>query len=128
MARSLELRLPDVAATRALGECLAGLLRPGDVIALKGPLGAGKSEFARAVIRARAGAKIEVPSPSFTLAQDYAFPGLTIRHIDLYRIDDPAELTEVGLDAPEGDEAWLIEWPERAGRLLPGDRLDLSLE
>jgi tRNA threonylcarbamoyl adenosine modification protein YjeE len=128
VARSLELRLNDLAATRALGERLAGLLRPGDVIALKGPLGAGKSELARAVIRARAGAKIEVPSPSFTLVQDYVLPGLTIRHIDLYRIDDPAELTELGLHAPEGEEAWLIEWPERAGRLLPVDRLDVIFE
>ena len=128
MARRVELRLGDPAATRALGAHLAGLLRPGDVIALRGPLGAGKSELARGLIQARAGAEIEVPSPSFTLIQDYAFPGLTIRHIDLYRIDDPAELTELGLDAPEGEEAWLIEWPERAGKLLPDDRLDIVLE
>jgi tRNA threonylcarbamoyl adenosine modification protein YjeE len=128
VARARELLLPDVAATGALGARLAGLLRPGDVIALRGPLGAGKSELARAMIRARAGAAIEVPSPSFTLVQDYVLPGLTIRHIDLYRIDDPAELSEIGLDAPEGEEAWLIEWPERAGRFLPGDRLDLALE
>ena len=128
MARRVELRLGDPAATRALGERLAGLLRPGDVVGLRGPLGAGKSELARGLIRARAGAGIEVPSPSFTLIQDYAFPGLTIRHIDLYRIDDPAELSELGLEAPEGDEAWLIEWPERAGKLLPDDRLDIVLE
>ena len=128
MARRVELRLDDPAATRALGARLAGLLRPGDVIALRGPLGAGKSELARGLIRTRAGAEIEVPSPSFTLVQDYVLPGLTIRHIDLYRIGDPAELSEIGLDAPQGDEAWLIEWPERAGKLLPDDRLDIALE
>jgi len=128
VARRVELRLVDVAATRALGARLAALLRPGDVIALEGPLGAGKSELARAVIRARAGAEVEVPSPSFTLVQDYALPGLLIRHIDLYRIDDPAEFSELGLDAPGGDEAWLIEWPARAGSLLPDDRLDLLLD
>jgi len=128
VARRVRLRLDDPAATRALGAHLAGLLQPGDVIALRGPLGAGKSELARGLIRTRAGAEIEVPSPSFTLVQDYVLPGLTIRHIDLYRIGDPAELSEIGLDAPQGDEAWLIEWPERAGKLLPDDRLDIVLE
>jgi tRNA threonylcarbamoyladenosine biosynthesis protein TsaE len=128
VARILELRLNDLTTTRALGRRIAGLLRPGDVVALRGPLGAGKSELARAMIRARAGVEIEVPSPSFTLVQDYAFPGLTIRHIDLFRIDDQAELFELGLEAPEAEEAWLIEWPERAGKLLPDDRLEIVLE
>lgn len=125
--RPVELHLADLAATRALGERLASLLRRGDVIALRGPLGIGKSELARALIRARAGAAIEVPSPSFTLVQDYALPGLTIRHIDLYRLRDGAELVELGLDAPAAGEAWVIEWPERAGPELPEDRLDLEL-
>jgi tRNA threonylcarbamoyladenosine biosynthesis protein TsaE len=128
VARILQLNLNDLATTRVLGRRIAGLLRPGDVVTLRGPLGAGKSELARGLIRARAGAEIEVPSPSFTLVQDYVFPGLIIRHIDLYRIDDPAELTELGLTAPEAEEAWLIEWPERAGKLLPDDRLEIVLE
>jgi tRNA threonylcarbamoyl adenosine modification protein YjeE len=128
VARILELRLNDLTTTRALGRRIAALLWPGDVVALRGPLGAGKSELARSLIRARAGVEIEVPSPSFTLVQDYVFPGLTIRHIDLYRINDPAELTELGLNAPEAEEAWLIEWPERAGKLLPDDRLEIVLE
>jgi tRNA threonylcarbamoyl adenosine modification protein YjeE len=123
----VRLSLPDLAATRAFGGRLAALLRPGDVIALRGALGAGKSELARAVIRARAGAAIEVPSPSYTLVQDYRFGDLAIRHIDLYRIADPAELLELGLDAPAEDEAWLIEWPERAEGVLPPDRLDIAL-
>ena len=97
------------------------------MVALRGPLGSGKSEFARALIRARAGAAIEVPSPSFTLVQDYELAALTIRHIDLYRLEQPAEIEELGLLAPAADEAWLIEWPERAPALLPEDRLDIDL-
>jgi tRNA threonylcarbamoyl adenosine modification protein YjeE len=123
----LTISLPDRQATRALGRRLAGLIRPGDVIALCGVLGSGKTELARALIRARAGAEIEVPSPSYTLVQDYRDPDLLIRHVDLYRIADPTELLELGLDAPGADEAWLIEWPERAGAVLPLDRLDLEL-
>jgi tRNA threonylcarbamoyl adenosine modification protein YjeE len=123
----LTLALPDQEATRELGRRLAALIRPGDVIALCGLLGSGKTELARALIRARAGAAIEVPSPSYTLVQDYRLPDLSIRHIDLYRIQDPAELPELGLDAPAAGEAWLIEWPERAAAVLPADRLDLEL-
>jgi tRNA threonylcarbamoyladenosine biosynthesis protein TsaE len=127
VTRRAELQLRDLRATHALGRRLAGVVRGGDVVALSGPLGAGKTELARALIRARAGAAIEVPSPSFTLIQDYPQGGLVIRHIDLYRVEDPAELVELGLEAPASDELWLIEWPERALALLPADRLDLSL-
>jgi tRNA threonylcarbamoyl adenosine modification protein YjeE len=119
--------LPDQEATRNFGSRLAGLIRPGDVIALRGALGAGKTELARAVIRARAGLAIEVPSPSYTLVQDYRLGDLMIRHIDLYRIAEAAELLELGLDAPAADEVWLIEWPERAGDALPPDRLEIEL-
>jgi tRNA threonylcarbamoyl adenosine modification protein YjeE len=126
MARAL-LLLPDREATRAFGGRLAGVLRPGDVIALRGALGAGKTELARALIRARAGAAIEVPSPSYTLVQDYRFEDLVILHIDLYRIADAAELQELGLEAPAADEVWVIEWPERAGAALPADRLEVEL-
>ena len=127
MTPRAELLLGDLEATRALGRRLAGALRGGDVVALRGPLGSGKTELARALIRARAGAAVEVPSPSFTLVQDYALAGLVIRHIDLYRLQDAAELVELGLVAPESDEVWLIEWPERAEALLPEDRLDIIL-
>jgi tRNA threonylcarbamoyl adenosine modification protein YjeE len=127
MVTRLVLVLPDPEATRELGRRLARLIRPGDVIALRGVLGSGKTELARALLRARAGAEIEVPSPSYTLVQDYRFADLAIRHIDLYRIQDPAELLELGLDAPAAGEAWLLEWPERAAVLLPVDRLDLEL-
>lgn len=128
MAARGELALPDLAATRRLGERLAALLRAGDVVGLAGPLGSGKTELARAVIRARAGAEIEVPSPSFTLVQDYALPGLAIRHVDLYRVADAGEVIELGLDDPAFDGALLIEWPERAAELLPADRLDVGLD
>jgi tRNA threonylcarbamoyl adenosine modification protein YjeE len=122
-----ELALDDVAATRALGRRIAAALRGGDVVALEGPLGSGKSELARALIQARAGAAIEVPSPSFTLVQDYELGPLTIRHIDLYRLEEPGEVEELGLIAPAVDEAWLVEWPERAAGLLPQDRLEVRL-
>ena len=127
MIARVTLSLPDPQATRTLGRRLAELIRPGDVVALRGVLGAGKTELARALVRARAGAAIEVPSPSYTLVQDYRFPKLVIRHIDLYRIADPAELLELGLDAPAADEAWLIEWPERAEAALPAERLEVEL-
>jgi tRNA threonylcarbamoyl adenosine modification protein YjeE len=121
------IELPDLAATRAFGRRLAALLRRGDLVALKGDLGAGKSELARAVIRARAGAEIEVPSPSFTLVQGYGLPGLPITHADLYRLDDSAELDELGLEEALAEGALLVEWPERAGDRLPADRLTLAL-
>lgn len=103
------------------------MIAGGDVIALRGPLGAGKSELARALIRARAGAAIEVPSPSFTLVQDYPIGDLVLRHIDLFRLGDPGDLLELGLEAPEPDEVWLVEWPERAGDVLSQD-LQITLE
>jgi tRNA threonylcarbamoyl adenosine modification protein YjeE len=127
MPARLTLALPNLAATHELGRRLAALIRPGDVIALRGVLGAGKTELARALIRARAGAAIEVPSPSYTLVQDYRFSDMVIRHIDLYRISDPNELRELGLDAPAADEAWLLEWPERAEAVLPAERLEIEL-
>ena len=127
MTTRAELTLEDVGATRALAGRIAAALRAGDVVALRGPLGSGKTELARALIQARAGAAIEVPSPSFTLVQDSELGALTIRHIDLYRIEQPGEIEELGLSAPAADEAWLIEWPERAPALLPEDRLDIEL-
>lgn len=123
------LELGDLAATHGLAARLAGALRGGDVIALRGDLGVGKSELARAAIRARAGSVLEVPSPTFTIMQDYPLDGLTIRHIDLYRIADPDELLELGLEeAPGEGEAWLVEWPERAAGRLSGSMLEITLE
>jgi tRNA threonylcarbamoyl adenosine modification protein YjeE len=115
-------------ATRAFAARLAALLRPGDVVALEGDLGAGKTELTRAVVRARAKAELEVPSPTFTLLQAYELPGLTITHADLYRLADPDELAELGLEEAWRTGAVLVEWPERAGERLPGQRLTLRLE
>ncbi len=117
--------LPDLAATEALGARLAGLMRRGDTILLQGPLGAGKSVLARALLRALTGdPALEVPSPTYTLVQGYDTPLGLVQHFDLWRLDGPAALRELGWD--EGDAA-LVEWPERLGALRPGDALMVGL-
>ena len=122
----IEIDLPDERATAALAARLAGLARPGDVIALKGELGAGKTSFARAFIRAR-GAAPEVPSPTFTLVQVYDFPDAAIWHFDGYRLRDPEEAWELGIEDAFRDGISLIEWPERFGALVPPRRLEIAL-
>ncbi len=105
----IDRHLPDEQATQRLGEDLALALRPGDCLALVGDLGAGKSTLARALIRAIAGEPdLEVPSPTFTLVQDYEL-SLPIAHFDLYRIADPDELDELGLDEMLARGACLVE-------------------
>lgn len=109
-------RLADAAASHALGIALAGVARPGDVITLAGPLGAGKTSIARGLL-AGLGLEGEAPSPSFAIVQPYdppevAFPVL---HVDLYRLDDPGEMAELGLDEARHDALLIIEWPERGG-------------
>lgn len=120
--------LPNEAATAALMADLALLIGPGDVITLSGDLGAGKTSAARAMIRYLAGDdELEVPSPTFTLAQSYELPSFPLVHADLYRITDPGEMEEIGLSPlPDGTVA-LIEWPERAEGDLPADRIDIAL-
>lgn len=104
--------LPDEQATEALGRRIAGLARGGDVIALSGPLGVGKTALARAFLAAR-GHEGEVPSPSFAIVQPYDELEPPVWHVDLYRIEDSGEIEELGLDV--GNEAiLLVEWPERA--------------
>ncbi len=133
---TIRLDLPDEAATRALAVRLAASARAGDVIGLKGPLGAGKTTFARAFVIARAalsGVDVQdVPSPTFTLVQSYDFPGdpelsPTVFHIDLYRIENSGETVELGLDDAFASGICLIEWPERLGDLLPRSRIELTL-
>jgi tRNA threonylcarbamoyladenosine biosynthesis protein TsaE len=127
--QTLQWRLADAAGTRALARRLAERLRPGDAVLLSGPLGAGKSTLARAVIRALTSEDDEVPSPTFTLVQAYtARSGLELAHFDLYRLTDPEEVTELGLDEALDIGAVLVEWPERLGDRLPRDRLSLGLE
>jgi N-acetylmuramate 1-kinase len=106
---------------------IAAALEPGDLVTLSGDLGAGKTTFARALIRYLAGDEtIEVPSPTFTLIQNYDLPRFPLVHADLYRLSGAAELAELGFDdLPEGTVV-LMEWPDRAAGLLPPDRLDIT--
>jgi tRNA threonylcarbamoyladenosine biosynthesis protein TsaE len=122
------LALPDLAATRRLGAALSRRLAIGDVVALHGDLGAGKTELARAVIRAAADdPALTVPSPTFTLAETYDTALGPIWHFDLYRLDSPEQVWELGFEEALADGISLIEWPERIGALLPARRLDVSL-
>jgi tRNA threonylcarbamoyladenosine biosynthesis protein TsaE len=121
------LALPDERATASLAARIAACARRGDVIALAGPLGSGKTSFARAFIRARVGAFEEVPSPTFTLVEVYSGAGPSIWHFDLYRLDRPAEAWELGIEDAFADGISLIEWPERLGALLPAERLWVAL-
>ena len=105
---------------------LALMLKSGDVVALSGPLGAGKTTFARALIAGLGGAT-EVPSPTFALMQRYELPHLTLTHCDFYRLE-PHELDELGLDDALSEGAVIVEWPERAASWLPHDRLDVAIE
>jgi tRNA threonylcarbamoyl adenosine modification protein YjeE len=122
------LLLPDLDATQALGRRIAGRLAPGDVVLLAGDLGVGKSELARAVIRTLAGADVAVPSPTFTLVQGYELPRLEVSHADLYRLGDPGEIQELGLEETWLRGALLVEWPERASWLWPAERLTIRIE
>ncbi len=118
--------LPDEAATAALAARLGALLRRGDMVALRGDLGAGKTAFARALIRSRTGPGEEVPSPTFTLVQTYdSDPPLW--HFDLYRLSGPDEVVELGWEEVRTEGCALVEWPDRLGPLLPPDRFDVEL-
>ncbi|WP_420407691.1 tRNA (adenosine(37)-N6)-threonylcarbamoyltransferase complex ATPase subunit type 1 TsaE [Hoeflea sp.] len=124
----LSIALPDLAATTLLAEDLALAIKPGDCLCLFGDLGAGKSTLARALIRAVADdPDLEVPSPTFTLVQTYELR-LQIAHFDLYRLADPEELDELGLDEALEDGVALVEWPERADDRFAGDVIAIVLE
>ena len=124
---AIEVDLPDPAATVALARTLATRLAVGDILRLEGDLGAGKTELARALIRHVAHAEIEVPSPTFTLAQHYPLATLAILHVDLYRIGDPDEVLELGIGEALSDGCVLVEWPEKADDLLPATGLRITL-
>jgi tRNA threonylcarbamoyladenosine biosynthesis protein TsaE len=119
--------LEDEAATAALAARVGSLLRPGDVVALRGDLGAGKTSFARALIQSLGDPDDEVPSPTFTLVQTYETPVGSIWHFDLYRLSGADEVIELGWDEVRADGIALVEWPDRLGSLLPADRLDIQI-
>ncbi|HKR90076.1 MAG TPA: tRNA (adenosine(37)-N6)-threonylcarbamoyltransferase complex ATPase subunit type 1 TsaE [Phenylobacterium sp.] len=121
------LTLPDEAATQALGRAIAAALQPGEAVCLTGPLGAGKSTLARALVRALTTPDEEVPSPTFTLVQFYEGPRLNVAHFDLYRLSSPEEAYEIGLDEALDQGAAVIEWPARLQDALPRDRLDVEI-
>lgn len=120
--------LSDAGATEAIGRSLAAAIRPGDVIALSGDLGAGKTTLARGLL-AGLGLHGEAPSPSFPIVIAYAPPelGIPLWHVDLYRLETAEEVEELGLDDARADAALLIEWPDRMGDRLWADTLRLNL-
>ncbi len=120
--------LPDEQVTQRLVADVAVILEPGDFVTLSGDLGAGKTTFARALIRHLAGdPAVEVPSPTFTLMQTYELPRFPLVHADFYRLQSPSEAAELGFDDLPERAVVLLEWPERASVLLPADRLDVTL-
>ena len=121
----ITLSLPSEAATAALAARIATILTPGDTLLLSGSIGAGKSAFARALIRARLGRMEDVPSPTFTLVQTYDDPHGDIWHCDLYRLTHPDDVFELGLDEAFHTAICLIEWPDRLGADMPKNALQL---
>lgn len=119
--------LPDAASTLALGERLGAALGPGDVVCLSGNLGAGKTTLARGAIEAWTGQIEEAPSPTYTLVQTYEGAKGELWHVDLYRLKQPDDAWELGLEDAFAEAACLIEWPERLEGQLPRDRLDIAL-
>lgn len=126
---STRLSLPSPEATTALAEWLAPRLGPGDVLLLSGPIGAGKTHFARALIQAclaTVGVHEDVPSPTFTLVQVYDAGADAIWHADLYRLTHPDEVIELGLEQAFETAICLVEWPDRLGAATPDDALSLT--
>ncbi|MGH6888179.1 MAG: tRNA (adenosine(37)-N6)-threonylcarbamoyltransferase complex ATPase subunit type 1 TsaE [Rhizomicrobium sp.] len=122
-----QLLLRTLGETRELGRRIAKGLAAGDVIALEGDLGAGKTTLARAILRAL-GVTAEIPSPSFALVQEYETPRLRIFHFDLYRIESIAEVDELGFEEAQERGAILLEWPERAQARIPSHALRIGIE
>jgi tRNA threonylcarbamoyladenosine biosynthesis protein TsaE len=127
---AIAVSLADPTDTQAFAARLAPVARSGDVIALAGDLGTGKTTFARGFINALLVAHglppEDVPSPTFTLVQEYQLPDFTLFHIDLYRIETQSELFELGLEDAFADGVSLVEWPDRLGSLLPASWLELK--
>ena len=123
----VKLRLRDLDDTTAVASIIAPHLQTTDIVALDGDLGAGKTTLARALINAMPGATEDVPSPTFTLVQTYTRGALDIWHFDLYRLEDPDEVWELGIDDAFSDGVSLIEWPDKLGPYLPKRRLLVTM-
>lgn len=127
MSWTVRLELGDENATKDLAIHLAELAQRGDIFALDGPLGSGKSSLARFFIRHLTDPAEDVPSPTFTLVQSYLAAHATLYHFDLYRLEAPEQAEELGIDDAFADGICLIEWPDRLGRLLPRRHLLVTL-
>lgn len=127
MSLAREIPLPSEEATRQLGQRIAAAIRPGDLLLLKGDLGAGKTFLARAIIQTLAGAAIDVPSPTFILAAPYDMPGFPVVHYDLYRLNDPSETDELGIEDALADGAAIVEWPEILGPDSTSNAISIQL-
>lgn len=120
--------LPTPESTAQLGVCLLPVLQPGDIVALHGDLGAGKTTLARGLIQGAMGVDTDVPSPTFTLVQTYDLDGFELWHFDLYRLETPEDVFELGIEESFIDCVSVIEWPDRMGPYLPKDHLAIRLE
>ncbi len=130
-AQPLSLTATSPEDTTAIARAMAPLLMAGDVLLLEGPIGAGKTHFARALVQDRmeaCGAVEDVPSPTFTLVQTYELEPVDIWHADLYRLTDPGEVIELGLEEAFESAICLVEWPDRLAELAPADALWIRFE
>ncbi len=119
--------LADPGATAALGARLFPLLQAGDIVALRGDLGMGKTTLVRGLVQRALGPETDVPSPTFTLVQTYDLDGMELWHFDLYRLETPEEVFELGVEEAFIDCISLIEWPDRMGPYLPHEHLEIRL-
>ena len=132
--QNAHIELDDLSATDRFGASIAKLLAPSFVLCLSGPLGAGKSELARAIVRHGCGETGDMPSPTFTLVQTYDAlqapdgPSFEVWHMDLYRLETHEEVLELGIEDAFIDAACLIEWPDRLGPYLPRQALHLDID
>ncbi len=127
MPETIKLNIKNEHETKLLAQALSRLLHAGHVVALRGDLGAGKTTLARALIQALNPNEVEVPSPTFTLVQEYQGPECPILHFDLYRLSNPEEVYELGWEDARR-HIILVEWPERLGSLLPQQHIDIYLK